>query len=271
MFHILTLNWNGADKLSALYPTLIDNLKEINYQWYIKDNGSTDNSIEVIKNFNNTQLLSIDHNRDSFSLGMNKLFQFANPQDEDIILLLNNDIVFEDDQSISNMLKLINHPKVGVVGAKLTYPKSTLIQHTGVVFTPSHNLPSHYKAKQSVTKNELLNREFQAVTGAVWMTKAKYYKDICTTNQSNLPGLDEKYIWMYEDIDACLSIKYKQHKKVVYCGQTNISHEESASLKKNPMNQIFLMQNINYFLSKWKGIYSIDYQNYNNPKHLLFS
>lgn len=271
---IFTLNWNGSDKLTALYPTLINNLSNIeNYEWWIKDNGSSDNSLNIIRSFNNdkVQILESGHNRDSFALGMNKLFQAANPDDDDIILLLNNDIVFNDKTSIINMMRLINRDEVGAVGARLLYPNSDILQHAGVVFNVKHKLPVHWKAKQKSDKYDKLNREFQAVTGAVLMTKAIYYKQICTTNKSKIHGLNESYVWMYEDIDACLAIKYRLNKKIIFCGQTSISHEESASLKKNPINKPFIMQNVNFLIKYWGSFSKIDEPYYErNNNYMLY-
>jgi len=271
---IFTLNWNGADKLKNLYPNLINNLSDLDYTWWIKDNGSIDESLQVISSFNNdrVKVLSCEHNSDPFALGMNRLFKEANPEDEDIILLLNNDIVFNDNNSIKNMLKLIDNNKVGVVGARLLYPNSDLLQHAGVIFHSANRLPVHFKAKAKSDRYDKLNREFQAVTGAVWMTKAAYYRNIAFNEMSQLHGLDESYVWMYEDIDACLNIKYVQKKKVVYCGNTSIFHEESSSLKKNPMNRIYLNHNINTFRRKWHNVYQVDDFSYlNNPNHLIFN
>ena len=33
--HIITLNWNGKDKLKELYPSLINSLSAIDYQSHI--------------------------------------------------------------------------------------------------------------------------------------------------------------------------------------------------------------------------------------------
>ena len=77
----------------------------------------------------------------------------------------------------------------------------------------------------------------------------------------------EMFKWAFDDIDLSLSIKYKQNKKIVYCGKTNISHDESASLKKNPVNKMFLSNNLNLLTSKWSKFYVIDKAIYTNNKN----
>ena len=271
MLYILTLNYNGKHHLEKLYPSIN---KSIPMKWLIKDNGSTDDSVSYIKSLNDplVSIVETKHNRDNFSKGCNVLFNMCEAQDEDHILLLNNDIIFNDNHSLKNMIHIMeNDPSVGVVGAKLLYTDNTL-QHAGVVMGARTNFcPIHLKANQPEDKASTKNREFQALTGACLLTKAKYYKQICKTNPSRINGLDESYIWCFEDIDACLSIKYDMGKKIVYCGTTKIYHEESATLKKVPSNKLFLNKNMNTFVKKWRNKVVDDIKLYNNPNYNLYT
>lgn len=275
MLKILTLTWNGKEKLTKLYPTLLNSLENIEYEWFVKDNGSIDNSIEYIKELNNPniRLIECNHNRDSFAQGCNVLFKEASPKDDDLILLLNNDIIFNDTTSIKNMISIIqNDDSVGAVGAKLNYTDTDRLQHAGVIFDKKYNmLPFHYRPNEKEDDNARKDREFQSITGAVWLTKAKYYENISRDPKTGLKGLDHGFIWAFDDIDANLSIKYKMGKKIVYCGSTNVFHEESASLKKNPVNKLFINSNVQYFLKKWGGAYKEDHNQYlNNPEYNLY-
>jgi GT2 family glycosyltransferase len=272
MLKILTLTWNGSDKLARLYPSLLNALDGINYEWWTKDNGSTDNTIEVVEGWKNDKVKLVKHpnNLDSFALGCNRLFKACEPKDDDLILLLNNDVVFNDKTSLKNMIDILKDEDVGVVGAKLTYPKTNKIQHVGVVFDPKHRMPTHFRANETEDANATKNREFQAITGAVLLTRASLYSKICTTNKSGFVGQDEKLIWAFDDVCACLAIKYNLKKKIVYCGKTNISHEESATLKTNPVNKMFMSQNQQYLLKTWGGIYQLDAHMYKDPKYNLY-
>jgi GT2 family glycosyltransferase len=70
--------------------------------------------------------------------------------------------------------------------------------------------------------------------------------------------MDEGFFWSFEDIDACLAVKYGMNKKIMYCGKTNVFHEESATLKKNPMHKLMMGTNAKLFRTKWSGIYKHD-------------
>lgn len=160
------------------------------------------------------------------------------------------------------MIKLINKDDVGLVGAKILYPGTNKLQHAGVTISKKNNsYPYHYKHGEEYCDDDCLNREFQIVTAACALTKAKYYRQVCT-NKSNRVGFCEEYFWMYEDVDFALSVKYKLGKKVVYCGGTEIYHEESASLKKNPVHKMMMPHNINVYRRKWSNIAIEDHEIY---------
>lgn len=262
--HILTLHWSKEDSIRLLNNSITPCLNGIDYTWHIRDNNSKDNSVNTIKSLGNKNIKLYEYhtNDENFSQGMNFLFNQSKANDEDNILLLNNDLIFIDKKSISNMIGLLKND-IAIVGAKLNYmdnPK--LIQHCGVLYTSKYLLPYHFRDKQVENANDKINRLYPAVTGAVMLTKAKYYKEA--------DMLDEKFIFCYEDIDFCMKLSNKY--KIAYCGQAGILHDSSASLKKNPVNKKYLKDNIKHFHSKWIGSIAMkdwdkEYVSYNNKDY----
>lgn len=260
MIHVLTLTWNGLDKLHRLESGLRSSLDATDqrWAWHIRDNGSIDGTSEAISKWDNVRPMLVDHNRGNFAQGMNSLFAEAQPDDNDIIALVNNDITIGNDQSVVKMLSLLTDD-VGMVGARILYPDSNRLQHAGVIFSKKYNyLPYHSKHNQPSDKEAERDQEMQAVTAAFCLVRAREYRQVCQTNASGNAGMDEKYFWCFEDIDAALSIKYNLGKKVMYCGSTIIYHEESASLKKNPVNKLMMPHNVKRFKTKWSGRYKLD-------------
>ena len=273
MLNILKLTWNASDKLSKLHDTLMPALEGIDYQWFIKDNASKDDTVAKASSWEgNIKVIPYKDNRQNFSEGCNFLFNEASPADNDLVMLLNNDVLFQDKTSIKNMINVIkNDSDVGMVGARLLYTDTDKLQHAGVIFDPTYRTPMHFRAGQKSDNDAVRNRLFQVVTGAVAITKAGYFRNAFDKNKSGIKGMDENYHWAFDDVDLCLAIKYNMNKKIVYCGNTNIFHEESASLKKNPTNKLFLNHNLTYMFNKWKDRYVIDRDAYtNDPKHNLY-
>lgn len=260
MLHVFCLNWNGENLLNTLLISLLENLKNISqdYSIHIRDNGSTDNSINIIKKYS-INLYSIAHNRDSFSEGMNFLLKETKPDDEDYILLLNNDINFISNNNLNKMIKLQQKTKAGMVGAKLFYPNK-LLSHYGIIFSHKYNtLPWNFKSGEKTSKYDNNNRKFQAVTAACCLVTGHALK------KAN--GFDPEYKWSFEDVDLALNISKIQKLPIVCCGDTNIIHETSISLKKNPVNKLFLNHNVKRFRNKWNNKYIIDHELYLNNKN----
>jgi GT2 family glycosyltransferase len=274
--YALTLTWNGKECLSKLYESILKVQKTLSmdFIWYIRDNASTDGTEELVKSWNNqlfVRYFRVNHNLDNFSKCNNFLVDKIKEENKvdynkDYFLLLNNDITIDEPNSINSMLNLIDKQNVGIVGAKLYYPNSKIIQHGGVAFSQKHgNMPWHiFTGEQdSIYTNQ--NREFQAVTGAFLLIKTECF--------ANLPfgKMDERYNWAFDDISMCLDVKYRQNKRILYCGKTKISHYESMTLSKNKCNIMYMQSNVQLLKKQWSRTYKLDYFNYiNDPSFNLF-
>ena len=263
MLNILTLHWNYLDGLKRLYESLLPALEGIDWRYFVKDNGSTDGSVEFLQSIKSDNIIPYftGHNRHNFAEGMNIIFAQAYPFPDDYILLLNNDLWIENPKSIKNMIKLMEEDKdIGVVGAKILYPDKKTITHAGVIGSMRYNgLPFHYRRGEEVSKEDGFNREFQIVTGAAMLTKAKYFP------------MDETLSWAFDDCDLCLNVKYNHNKRIVYCGDTLFCHEESRSLKKNPVHKLMLQHNVSRFREKWEKHFKMDLEQYeNNPNYMKY-
>ena len=163
------------------------------------------------------------------------------------------------------MLQL-DRDDVGVIGAKLCFPNSKMIQHGGVAFSQKHgSMPWHIFTGDQDSKFTNQNREFQAVTGAFMLVKANCYKNL------QFGKMDEKYNWAFDDICLCLDVKYLQKKKVLYCGKTKIFHHESFTLSKNKCHIMYMNSNVNLFKKQWGRVYKLDYYNYmEDPNYNLY-
>lgn len=263
--HILTLNWNGSTHLEKLIPSLEKAVLEIErnddfaVKWYVRDNGSKDDSVQVLESYTRSKkVFEIGHNRGTFASGMNELRAEISPASSDLILFLNNDIDFRDEYGIVQMLELQKKTQADVVGARLQFSGTNKLQHAGVIFGNRYNLlPFHFRPGEESDANAKKDRWFQAVTAACCLVREDTLRTI--------GGFSQDFSWAFEDVDMCLNIK-NQGGKIAYCGSTEISHEESASLKKNPVNKMFMGQSVERFRKKWNGKYEIDHDMYlNNP------
>jgi len=125
---VVILNWNGGDYLRRCVESVLEtdyprNLIEV----IVVDNGSTDGSAKSIKKMY-PQVKLIENKKNlGFCVGNNV---GINKASGDLIILLNNDTIV-DNGWIREILKKAKDPKVGIVGCRLYFPQTKVIQVIG--------------------------------------------------------------------------------------------------------------------------------------------
>lgn len=146
----------------------------------------------------------------------------------EVVLLLNDDIEITGRRFISNLIAPLLEPVppgtavVGVTGARLLYPDST-IQHAGIEVNDGayfHSLMHELDEEPGLWGSLLINREVTAVTGACLAIKRELYLQ--------LGGLSENLPNNYNDIDLCLKA-WRAGYRVVWLADARAYHFESQS------------------------------------------
>ena len=128
---ILILNWNGNSIISRCLDS-INNTKYPNYSIDVIDNGSTDDSIEIIKNNYPDIMLHILDENIGYAKGYNAIFKKLRKDESiDYYLILNNDTVIND-----NLLDVLygNSLKYGpdnIYGPKIKYLDKDILWFSG--------------------------------------------------------------------------------------------------------------------------------------------
>lgn len=259
--NVMCLNWNGKYLLEQMIPGLINNLsfikdrRNIDYEIFVRDNGSSDGSIDFIKQFK-INILGAKNNLASFSTGMNSLYNIASPNDNDLILFINNDIKFNNSTSLDKMLGLMEQTSAAISGARLMVTKD-IVSHQGIVFSKKYgNMPWNWRFNERINPDSYINRKFQAVTAACSFIKVDNFKKAGLFN--------EQMKWAFEDVWLNLEVSLNQKETIVCCGDVDIIHLTSESLKKNNLHKLFMNKNVEIFKSKWLGKYKIDHEYYEN-------
>lgn len=143
--------------------------------------------------------------------------------DGELILLLNDDMEIISGEWMERMVGHALLPYIGAVGAKLLYPNSTLIQHTGVFSFDSG--PSHALCRydDNMIFNFCRNKieyNYSAVTAACLMVTRRKYLEA--------GGLDESFVVAYNDVKFCFDLLDKGYYNVVRSDAV-LYHHESLS------------------------------------------
>ena len=136
------------------------------------------------------------------------------------LCLVNNDLVFPRKPWLAAMLREIEKPGVGVVGARLLYPSGRL-QHASVVYLPRTRRFDHeYRHRPGNYPPALETTEVLGVTGALMLVEKGFW--------DKLGGMDEQFFLSWEDVDFSLRA-WAAGRRVLYTGQAYAVHPEGTT------------------------------------------
>jgi GT2 family glycosyltransferase len=239
--------FNGIGFLPSFFESLNGALPD-GTQVILVDDGSTQPVFETVPEMPKaSEVLRIRNARNlGYSVAVNRAFAAAT---EEVLIQLNTDLIL-DANTITAMVDLIERePKAGIIGSKLIFPTTGLVQHAGMAFgqnTKPHvyfELPSDHPLCDKT-------RDCQIVTGAtVAMTRAVL---------DALGPLDERYFNHNEDIDHCLKARQLGLRNFV-CADSVAHHWESQS---GPSRFARVQASEATFWARWGGSYEVDLGSY---------
>ncbi|MCD6452487.1 MAG: glycosyltransferase [Acidobacteria bacterium] len=208
---------------------------EIPYEVIVVDNASSKEVRGVLRSIPGITLLENEENR-GFAPACNQGAEFARGK---FLCFLNNDTI-PTKNWLSSMIEVINNdPQVGIVGSKLVYPQSNLIQHAGVGLT-EELIPYHINAYLPADHPEV-NREQEvfAVTGACLLIPRELFFEV--------GKFDEEFINGLEDIDLNLKVRTRGF-RVIYTPKSLVYHYEGLSPGRRKNEEA----NLTRLFAKWK-------------------
>ena len=227
-----------------------------NYEIILVDNGSTQGETirygkKLSANRLNIHLLRLEMD---FNFSALNNAAVATSKSE-FLLFLNNDTRVINRDWLTAMVRELQRPEVGAVGAKLLYEDGT-VQHAGVIYGLGHVAGHSFRTLDDEDGGHMqranLTQEYLAVTGACLMTKRALF--------NRLGGFDAQNLGIaYNDIDYCLAVHQLGY-KVIYTPYARLFHYESksrASDLSDKERDRYDKERI-FMLDKWQGIYETD-------------
>ncbi len=183
-------NWNGADMIASCLESLQKQTEKC--QIIVIDNGSTDDSVNLIKKrFPKVTLLEFPDNA-GFAGGVNRGIRYALEQGAEYIALFNNDAVANKDWLKELVTEAKEHPQAGIVTGKLLRTDKKHIDSTGDFYT-IWGLPFPRGRNQLDTGQFDEPEEVFGGSGGASLYRAGLFRQI---------GLfDEDFFAYYEDVD----------------------------------------------------------------------
>lgn len=225
---VVILNYNGEKLLRQFLPSVV--LHTHNAEVIVADNGSTDHSLEILKQeFPSVKIIALDNNY-GFCGGYNRALKQVVA---DYYVLLNSDVEVTA-QWLEPITKMLDaDTNVAAVQPKiLSYNQKHLFEYAGAGGGYIDALGFPFCRGRVFDYVEEDKGQYNDTKDIFWATGACLAIRADAFHQFN--GLDEDFFAHMEEIDLC----WKQHrtgKKVMYCGASTVYHLGAGTLGyRNP-------------------------------------
>lgn len=183
-------NWNGADLIAECLISLQKQTQK--HQIIVVDNGSVDQSVEIIENnFKNVKLIKLVNNR-GFAGGVNRGIQRAIKDGADFIALLNNDAVADKEWLTHLVSSAEKHPEAGIITGKFMRLDKKHIDSTGDQYSTFAMPFPRGRNQKDIGQFDSAEYVFGA-TGGASLYRVDMLKDI--------GFFDEEFFAYFEDVD----------------------------------------------------------------------
>ncbi|MFB6186440.1 MAG: glycosyltransferase family 2 protein [Halobacteriaceae archaeon] len=210
---IVLLNWNNYEDTSACLKTLAE-VEYSNFDVVVVDNGSDDGSGKYIeKKFPWCEVIFNDRN-EGFARGNNIGIEYAQGEDADYILLLNNDTEVNSD-FLSPMVEAAeNNDRVGIVSGVI-YDNNGDIWYAGGGYNRTFQRGKIYRSPQDSDPYET-----DWAYGAMMLMAAEFVED-----NDIIP---DEYFFGVEDADICWQAR-ENGWKIIVAPDSKILHKVGSS------------------------------------------
>jgi GT2 family glycosyltransferase len=241
---IVILNWNGEKLLSRFLPSVISNSRQEGVEIVVADNGSTDHSIQLLRdNFPEAKILEL-HTNYGFAKGYNEALRQIGA---DYYILLNSDVevaagwidpligLMEEDSSIAAV-----QPKIR------SWQKRDEFEYAGAAGGFIDKLGFPFCRGRILNVNEKDEGQYDRISSIFWASGA------CMVVRAELfhkeGGFDPDFWAHMEEIDLCWRLKnigykvmYTPYSTVYHLGGGSLPYHNPHKLYLNFRNSLFLL------------------------------
>ncbi|KAA6351797.1 N-acetylglucosaminyl-diphospho-decaprenol L-rhamnosyltransferase [termite gut metagenome] len=232
---IVILNWNGCEMLRRFLPSVIGWSTMPGVEICVADNGSTDQSVEILhKLFPTVRLLLIRENL-GFSAGYNRALRQIN---SDYVVLLNSDVEVTEHWLEPIIDYLDVHPEIAACQPKiLSWHQKDRFEYAGAAggFIDHYGYPFCRGRLQGTIEKD--KGQYDTEIPIFWATGAALF--IRLKDYWEVGGLDENFFAHMEEIDLCWRLR-SRGKGIVCIPQSRVYHVGAATLKRENPEKTFL-------------------------------
>lgn len=232
---VVILNWNGCDMLRSFLPSVVRHSEADGAVVYVADNGSTDASVEMLRQeFPSVHLIILAENH-GFADGYNLALQQVSAE---YVVLLNSDVEVTENWLAPLTAYMDTHPEVAACQPKIrSWHKKEQFEYAGAAggFIDRYGYPFCRGRIMGVV--EMDRGQYDTVVPVFWATGAALF--IRLKDYQDAGGLDGRFFAHMEEIDLCWRLRARG-RLLVCIPQSVVYHVGGATLKKENPRKTFL-------------------------------
>lgn len=230
---VVILNYNGAGMLRRFLPSVIEYSPEASI--YVADNGSSDESCDVVRNeFPAVKLMVLDHNY-GFAEGYNRALAQV---DEEYAVLLNSDVEVTRGWLSPMTQFLDSNPEVAACQPKLlSFKQKDFFEYAGAAGGFIDKWGYTFCRGRIFNTVERDSGQYDDTTDVFWATGAALM--IRNEVYKNNGGLDGRFFAHMEEIDLCWRLRSRGY-RIACVPQSQVYHVGGATLKKENPQKTYL-------------------------------
>lgn len=244
---VVILNWNGRKYLEQFLPSVLASTYK-NLVVYVADNGSTDDSIEFLKEHYPTVKLIAHKTNEGFAGGYNRALKEV---PEEFLVLLNSDIEVSPGWLEPAIALFNSHPDLAAIQPKiLDYNKRDHFEYAGAAGGWIDRFGYPFSKGRIFDVLEKDQGQYNAPTAIFWASGAAMIIKKSVFNE--VGGFDPYFFAHQEEIDLCWRIHLYGY-QIMSCPASVVHHIGGGTLPKDSPNKLFLNFR-NNLIMLWKNL-----------------
>jgi len=232
---VVILNWNGKALLEEFLPIVIKHTPENIADIVVADNGSTDDSVDILKkNFPTIQLILLNQNY-GFAEGYNKAIEQI---DATYTVLLNSDVEVTPNWLDAPLHALDTDNQLAGVQPKILAQKDkAFFEYAGAAggWIDKYGYPFCRGRILHIIEKDC--KQYDTTTDVFWVSGACFF--VRTDIYKREGGLDAKFFAHQEEIDFCWRLRSRGY-RLACIPQSVVYHVGGATLNVESPRKTFL-------------------------------
>ncbi len=231
---VVILNYNTVSHLKNYLPSVIEHTPE-GIEIIVVDNGSNDNSVEVMKTEFPDIRLIVNKQNLGFAGGYNEAIKKI---DTDILVLINSDIKVKSGWLEPVLQEMEQHPEVAIAQPKiLSLENPKQFEYAGAAGGYIDRLGYPFCRGRIFTTVEEDWGQYEEQTDIFWASGAAFF--IRKKIFDHFKGFDDSYFAHMEEIDLCWRVKRAGY-RVIAVPSAQVYHLGGGTLSYGSERKTFL-------------------------------